>query len=71
MAKHPPVNTAKWFRYYEDDRVSIDIDENDTIFMKVVVDNKTKYFYNETAHSDVARYLVDTTRKMKYWSVFI
>ena len=67
MSKHPPVSTAKWFNLYEDEQVSIDVDENDNIFFKVVFNKKTKYFYKETAHSDVVRYLVDETKDMRYW----
>lgn len=67
MHKRPSVNTAKWLNLYEDERASIDIDENDNIFFKVVLDRKTKYFYKETAHTDVVRYLVDMTNDLRYW----
>ena len=67
--RRPPVNTASWFNLYQDERVSVYVDKNDSIFYKVVVDKKTKYFYNETAHHDVPRFLVDTTKDGQYWSV--
>jgi hypothetical protein len=71
MAKHPPVSTAKWFNLYEDERASIHVDANNNIFYKVILDNKTKYFYNETAHHDVPRYLVDATRDSRYWGALL
>ena len=44
---------------------------NDDIHMKVKIKGgKTKQFYNETAHADVNRWVVDETGYMKYWSIF-
>ncbi len=71
MTRRPSAITAKWFRLYQDDRVTIDVNENDSIHFKVVLDNRPKYFYNETVHSDVVRYLADETGEMKYWGALL
>jgi hypothetical protein len=71
MAKHPPVNTARWSNVFSGDHVQVWQDANDDIFFKVVIKGKRpKYFYNETAWSDVPRYIVDETGHMHYWSLF-
>ena len=69
MAKHPPVGGASWHSLFTDDSVSVYQDGNDDIFYKVVIRGKRpKYFYNETAHSDVSRYCADELG-IRYWSV--
>lgn len=69
MAKHPPVNSAKWYQAFSDENVTVLQDENDSIFFKVTLKGqRPKYFYNETAHSDVARYCADELG-IRYWSV--
>ena len=81
MSRKPLVSTADWELIYSDDdkQVSVPLqvrvyrDRNDDIFYKVLTyinfQHKTKYFYNETAHSDVPRFLVDQTGEMKYWRI--
>jgi len=69
MAKHPPVGSASWHAMFVDDNVKIYQDGNDEIFFKVQIKGqRTKYFYNETAHSDVARYCSDELG-IQYWGV--
>ena len=69
MAKHPPVNSARWHSVFVDDQCKIYQDGNDDIFFKVMIKGqRVKYFYNETAHSDVARYCSDELG-IAYWSV--
>ena len=65
-----PTNPA-WHSHYCDDLVTVWINGNDDIHMKVKIKNgKSKQFYNETAHADVNRWVVDQTGFMKYWSIF-
>ena len=65
-----PANPA-WHSHYSDDLVSVWINGNDDIHMKVLIDGrKSKQFYNETVYSDVPRYLADETGQLKYWSLF-
>ena len=69
MAKHPSPSTASWHNLFCDDKVSVYQDGNDEIFFKVVIKGqRPKYFYNETAWSDVPRYCSDELG-LKYWSV--
>jgi hypothetical protein len=69
MARMPAVSSASWHALFVDDKVKVYQDGNDDIFFKVQVKGtRTKYFYNETAWSDVSRYLVDTTGDLSYWS---
>ena len=69
MSKHPPVNGAAWHSVFADDHVKVYQDANDDIFFKVQLKGqRVKYFYNETAHSDVARYCSDNLG-LAYWSV--
>lgn len=69
MAKHPAVGGAKWHSQFSDDQLSIYQDGNDDIFFKVVIHGKRpKYFYNETAWSDVSRYCADELGPA-YWGV--
>ena len=69
MAKHPPVNSARWHSVFADDQCKIYQDGNDDIFFKVLIKGqRPKYFYNETAHSDVARHCSDHLG-FAYWSV--
>jgi len=69
MAKHPPVNSARWHSVFADDACKIWQDGNDDIFFKVAIKGqRVKYFYNETAHSDVSRYCADELG-ISYWSV--
>lgn len=69
MAKHPPVGGASWHSLFVDDNVKVFQDANDDIFYKVVIKGeRPKYFYNETAHSDVARFCSDNLG-IQYWSV--
>lgn len=70
MAKFPP--NPKWDLNYSDELVSIWINDNDDIHLKVKIKGgKSKQFYNETAYSDVPRFLADETGMMKYWSLFV
>jgi hypothetical protein len=84
MSKRPLVGDADWELVYLDEiddeesddpalQVKVYRDRNDTIFYKVLTyvnyDHKVKYFYNESAHHAVIRYLVDKTGYMKYWSI--
>ena len=70
MAKYPPLNSASWHNVYCDDEIKVYQDGNDDIFFKVMIKgSRPKYFYNETAWSDVPRYLVDETGDIKYWSI--
>ena len=69
MAKHPPVGGALWHSLFADDNCKVYQDGNDDIFFKVIIKGqRPKYFYNETAHSDVARYCSDELG-IRYWSV--
>lgn len=69
MAKHPPVGSASWHSVFADDQCKVWQDANDDIFFKVhVKGQRVKYFYNETAHSDVSRYCADELG-IAYWSV--
>jgi len=69
MSKHPPVGSANWHSMFCDDKVKVYQDGNDDIFFKVVIKGKgTKYFYNETAWSDVPRYVADELG-MQYWGI--
>ena len=69
MARRPPVNSARWHSVFVDDQCKIYQDGNDDIFFKVLIKGqRPKYFYNETAHSDVARYCSDELG-ISYWSV--
>jgi hypothetical protein len=69
MAKHPPVGSASWHSVFADDQCKVWQDGNDDIFFKVAIKGqRVKYFYNETAHSDVARYCSDVLG-IGYWSV--
>jgi len=69
MAKHPSVSSAKWHNLFIDEKVSVYQDGNDDIFYKVVIKGqRPKYFYNETAHSDVSRYCSDKLG-IAYWNV--
>jgi hypothetical protein len=61
---------ATWAMVYTDDIATVWQNENDDIHFKVKVNNKTKQFYNETAWSDVPRFLTDETGYLKYWSIF-
>ena len=71
MAKHPAVGGANWHSQFSDDLLDIYQDGNDYIFFKVVIHGKRpKYFYNETAHSDVARYCADELGPA-YWGVLL
>jgi hypothetical protein len=70
MAKFPP--NPKWELNYSDELVKVWINDNDDIHLKVKITNgKSKQFYNETAYSDVPRFIVDETGYMKYWSLFV
>lgn len=65
----PKVSSAAWHSMFTDDKVSVYQDGNDDIFYKVVIKgSRPKYFYNETAHSDVARYCADELG-ITYWNV--
>lgn len=69
MAKHPSVGSASWHSQFADDNVKVYQDGNDDIFFKVVIKGqRPKYFYNETAWSDVNRYCADELG-INYWSV--
>jgi hypothetical protein len=69
MAKMPPVSSASWHAMFIDDNVKVFQDGNDDIYFKVVIKGqRPKYFYNETAHSDVARYCADELG-IQYWGV--
>lgn len=60
MAKHPPVGSASWHSMFADENCKVWQDGNDDIFFKVAIKGqRVKYFYNETAWSDVARYCSD------------
>ena len=60
MTRMPAVSSASWHAMFVDDNVKVFQDGNDDIYFKVVIKGKRpKYFYNETAHSDVARYCAD------------
>jgi hypothetical protein len=64
-----PANPV-WDIAFSDDLVSVWQNSKDNIHFKVKIKNgKTKQFYNETAWSDVPRYLADETGFLKYWSV--
>jgi hypothetical protein len=68
MARFP--SNPAWHSVYVDDVVSVYQNGNDDIHFKVKIKNgKTKQFYNETAWSDVPRFLTDETGQLKYWSV--
>jgi hypothetical protein len=69
MARMPSVSSASWHAMFIDDNVKVFQDGNDDIYFKVVIKGKRpKYFYNETAHSDVARYCSDELG-IQYWEV--
>jgi len=69
MAKHPPVGSASWHSMFADDKCMVWQDGNDDIFFKVNIKGMpVKYFYNETAWSDVNRYCADELG-IAYWSV--
>lgn len=69
MSKKPLISSASWYNRFHDDKVDIYQDLNDFIFFKVVITGlRPKYFYNETAHSDVARYCADKMG-IRYWRV--
>jgi len=69
MSRKPKVSTASWHNLFCDDKVSIYNDINDNIFYKVVIaGSRAKYFYGETAYSDVTRYCSDKFG-ISYWGV--
>ena len=65
----PKVSTANWHSVFADDEVRVYQDGNDYMFYKVIIrESRPKYFYGETAHSDVSRYCADEV-DIGYWSV--
>lgn len=69
MTRMPAVSSASWHAMFVDDNVKVFQDGNDDIYFKVVIKGKRpKYFYNETAHSDVARYCADELG-INYWGI--
>ena len=69
MSRMPSVSSASWHAMYVDDHVKVFQDGNDDIFFKVQIKGKrAKYFYNETAHNDVARYCSDELG-IQYWGI--
>ena len=69
MNRKPKVSTAIWHNLFCDDKVSIYNDSGNDCFLKVVIPNsRAKYFYGETAYSDVTRYCSDKLG-ISYWGV--
>ena len=69
MSSKPKVSSANWHNLFCDDNVKVYQDSNDSIFYKVILQgSRPKYFYNETAHSDVVRYCADQLG-YQYWRI--
>jgi hypothetical protein len=72
MAKPKVQDVTGWEKVWQTENVLVVESENFSDFYKVEIKGQPKkYFYGESAWSDVQRHIVDETGDMSAWGIFV
>lgn len=67
----PKASEMSWSLIWRNSQLDVYVAKQDDAYFKITMfGKKPKYFYGESAWSDVQRYVVDETGDMKGWSIF-